>query len=193
MQGPGRSDAVRGRRGRTGGGQGGGPLAKIRQQTNCGSNRRPLSSCAFPIGDSKRVGFIRAHTRSRANSRRMTARGAAVPTILYKVKKRLWKYLSFTLLLPQKSACLTLLACIRYRKPRSRPVRRRRHLHVRSECSRLTCGRRWPRGCVPAVLQPEQPHLGRAQRPFHLHEDQQRLLPHRLLTSDCASDARAWA
>ncbi len=100
---------LRRRRRRTGEDKGGGPLAKSRRQTNCGSNGRPLCSCAFPIGNSKRLRFFRTHTGTRISSGRMTARGAAVPTI---------RHIHQNVGVPPASGG----ACIRYRKPRSRPV-----------------------------------------------------------------------
>ena len=72
--------AGEGGKGRAEGKGGGGPLAKSRRQTNRGSHGRPMCSCAFPIGDSKRVRFFRTHTGTRTHSGRMTARGAAAPT-----------------------------------------------------------------------------------------------------------------
>ncbi len=88
LAGSGRLDAVRGRRRRTGGGQGGRPLAQSRRQTNRGSNGRRMCSCAFPIGNSKRLRFIRTHTCSRANSRRMMARGGCPDDRSYCPKRR---------------------------------------------------------------------------------------------------------
>jgi hypothetical protein len=162
-------------------GQGGRPLAKSRRQTNCGSNGRPLCSCAFRIGNSKRLRFIRTHTRRRANSRRMMARGGCPDDRSYCPKRRRASCFSWRMdTIPQNEE-----------PPGAR--KRRRHLHVCSQCSRPTCGRTWPRGCVPVVVRLEVPRLGRAQRLFHVKANQQRLLPRRTITSAFASDARAWA
>jgi hypothetical protein len=90
-------------------GKGGGPLAKSRRQTNCGSNGRLLCSCAFPIGNSKRLRFFRTHTGTRISSCRMMARGAASPTICPITPK---------VGVPPASSG----ACIRYHRMRSRPV-----------------------------------------------------------------------
>ena len=81
-------------------GKGGGPLAKSRRQSNRGSNGRPLCSCAFPIGNSKRLRFFRTHTH--AQSRKQPSNDGT------------WRLSRRSVLLPQTSARLPLLVAHAY-------------------------------------------------------------------------------